>query len=109
MSRVHSIVGRRRCCLTVAGELDEATTAPFITVSCLRLSQPDVDHLIIDMSGVTFIGAAGVNALVAIHNLAHTVDKTVVLLNPSQRTVRVLDLTAMIDAFVITSDCQAGL
>jgi ATP-dependent protease HslVU (ClpYQ) peptidase subunit len=68
---MYSAVARRSCRLSVASELDVSTNTPFTTLACLRLRQPDVDQLEIDLSG---IGSGGLNAMVAIRNVAVAAD-----------------------------------
>lgn len=76
--------------LVVAGELD--------IVSCdqLRQSVEEIDatkHLVLDLSEVTFLDAAGLRCLWEVRERAARVGKSVVLRSPSNAVLRVLATT----------------
>ena len=73
------------------GEIDIAT-APAIRRSLIAaISGGDV-HLAVDMSGVTFIGAAGIGVLVAAANRAREAGGCLSLLAPSPQVQQLLDV-----------------
>jgi anti-sigma B factor antagonist len=82
------------------GEIDIATAPAIRRLLMAAISGGDV-HLAIDMSGVTFIGAAGIGVLVAAANRAREAGGSLSLLAPSpqvQRLLGVLHLDGILPA-----------
>jgi anti-sigma B factor antagonist len=82
------------------GEIDIATAPAIRRVLMAAISGGDV-HLAVDMSGVTFIDAAGIDVLVAAANRAREAGGSLSLLAPSQQVrwlLGVLHLDATLPA-----------
>ena len=76
--------------LVVSGEIDAAVATDLeIELGAFAVTAKELP-VEVDMSGVSFIGSAGVAALSNIHQV---VDGLMVLRNPSPEVVRVLSLT----------------
>jgi anti-anti-sigma factor len=73
------------------GEIDIATAPAIRRFLMAAISGGDV-HLAVDMSGVTFIGAAGIAVLVAAANRAREAGGGLSLLAPSPQVRRLLDV-----------------
>jgi anti-sigma B factor antagonist len=73
------------------GEIDIATAPAIRRLLMAAISGEDV-HLAVDMSGVAFIGAAGIGVLVAAANRAQEAGGSLSLLAPSPQAQRLLDL-----------------
>jgi anti-sigma B factor antagonist len=73
------------------GEIDIATAPAIRRFLMAALSGKDA-HLAVDMSGVTFIGAAGIGVLVAAANRAREAGGGLSLLAPSPPVRRLLDV-----------------
>ena len=73
------------------GEIDIAT-APAIRRFLLAAISGGNVHLAVDMSGVTFIGAAGIGVLVDVANRAREAGGSLSLLAPSPRVQWLLDV-----------------
>ncbi len=73
------------------GEIDIATAPAIRRFLMAAISGGDV-HLAVDMSGVTFIGAAGIGVLVAAANRAREAGGDLSLLAPSQQVRWLLDI-----------------
>jgi anti-sigma B factor antagonist len=73
------------------GEIDIATAPVIRRFLMAAISGGDV-HLAVDMSGVTFIGAAGIGVLVAAANRAREAGGSLSLLAPSPQVRRLLDV-----------------
>ena len=73
------------------GEIDIATAPAIRRLLMAAISGGDV-HLAVDMSGVTFIGAAGIGVLVAAANRAREAGGGLSLLAPSRQVRRLLDV-----------------
>jgi anti-sigma B factor antagonist len=77
--------------VVVDGEIDVATAPAIRRFLMAAISGGDVD-LAVDMSGVTFIGAAGIGVLVAAANRAREAGGGLSLLAPSPQVRRLLDV-----------------
>jgi anti-anti-sigma factor len=73
------------------GEIDIATAPAIRRFLMAAISGGDV-HLAVDMSGVTFIGAAGIGVLVAAANRAREGGGRLSLLAPSPQVLLLLDV-----------------
>lgn len=73
------------------GEIDIATAPAIRRLLMAAISGRDV-RLTVDMSGVTFIGAAGIGVLVAAANRAREAGGRLSLLAPSPQVQRLLDI-----------------
>ena len=71
------------------GEIDVATEPAIRRFLMAAISGGDV-HLAVDMSGVTFIGAAGIGVLVAAANRARQAGGGLSLVAPSRQVRRLL-------------------
>jgi anti-anti-sigma factor len=73
------------------GEIDIATVPAIRRFLTAAISGGDI-HLAVDMSGVTFIGAAGIGVLVAAANRAREAGGSLSLLAPSPQLRWLLDV-----------------
>jgi anti-sigma B factor antagonist len=73
------------------GEIDIATAPAIRRLLMAAISGGDV-HLAVDMSGVAFIGAAGIGVLVAATHRAREAGGSLSLLAPSPQVRRLLDI-----------------
>jgi anti-sigma B factor antagonist len=89
----------RRVRLAVRGELDLAAAARVVLAGQKVLTGHIGKTLTIDMSGVTFIDAAGIGALIAIRNHARLNDNLIALTEASPCVLRILNLTGLTAAF----------
>jgi anti-anti-sigma factor len=81
--------------LTVAGEVDIVTVESFRTALLDAQRSPKV---VVDLSGVTFMDSAGINALVgAYHRVAPDCELRIVGLRPNVR--RVFEITGLLELF----------
>ena len=88
------------------GEIDIATAPAIRRFLLAAISGGDV-HLAVDMSGVTFIDAAGIGVLVAAANRARRAGGGLSLLAPSRQVRRVLDVLHL-DAILPAAQRPAG-
>lgn len=80
-----------------AGELDIAAVETLQAQARAALAQPGAQTLIFDLTAVTFIDAAAIDALVVIHNCAASHGSTVRVANVSLRILRVLTIAGVAD------------
>ena len=88
------------------GEIDIATAPAIRRFLLAAISGGDV-HLAVDMSGVTFIGAAGIGVLVAAANRAREAGGGLSLLAPSPQVGRLLDVLHL-DAILPAAQRSGG-
>jgi anti-sigma B factor antagonist len=88
------------------GEIDIATAPAIRRLLMAAISGGDV-HLAVDMSAVSFIGAAGIGVLVAAANRAREAGGSLSLLAPSPQVQRLLDVLHL-DAILPAAQRPAG-
>ena len=88
------------------GEIDIATAPAIRRFLLAAISGGDV-HLAVDMSGVTFIGAAGIGVLVAAANRTRVAGGSLSLLAPSPQVRRLLDVLHL-DAILPAAQRSGG-
>ena len=88
------------------GEIDIATAPAIRRLLMAATSGGDI-HLAVDMSGVTFIGAAGIGVLVAAANRAREAGGSLSLLAPSPQVRWLLDVCHL-DGILPTAQRPVG-
>ncbi len=94
--------------IPLAGELDLASVETLQAQATAALDRPGTRTLIFDMTTVTFVDAAAVNALVDIHNRAATRGAGVQVANVSLRILRVLTIAGVADHLGASSPASPG-
>lgn len=61
----------------------------------------EVEHFVVDLSGVTFMDSSGLGALIAINQAVGEAGASVVLRQPTEAVTRILEMTATASAFTI--------
>jgi len=90
------------CTVTVTGDVD-VTSAP-VLADCLQsmLARPDLTAVDLDLSGVTFLNAAGLRVLVVAHRAARTTGTVLRVHAGRVRAVlRPLEITGLTSTFAI--------
>lgn len=87
--------------IAVRGDLDIATADQLFRDAneALRASAPT--QLVLDLSGVAFLDSSGIGTLVELRNVATDTGGALVLRQPSDRTRRLLEITALDSVFGI--------
>jgi anti-sigma B factor antagonist len=80
--------------LSIAGEVDLAVATQLRESGLVALARDDSAVLRIDLSAVTFMDSSGLGALIQLNN---TSPGRVVLVRPSPRVVRLLELAGLTD------------
>ena len=93
--------------LVISGDLDVATCDDAYTRGA-ELMAAGSSTLYVDMMDVTFIDSTGIGCLIKLSNQATACDSTVVLLDPSPRVNRMLDLTGLSRVFQVKMTPNAG-
>jgi anti-sigma B factor antagonist len=84
--------------LAIAGEVDLAVAAQVRDSGLAALARDDSAALRLDLSGVTFMDSSGLGALIQLNNAN---PGRVVLVRPSPRVVRLLELAGLADTLVV--------
>jgi anti-sigma B factor antagonist len=90
-----------RPALLVEGDVDLAVADELRTTGCDTVAANPGWPLHIDLSEVTFMDSTGLGALVAINTAAAVDSGSVVLVGPTPRVLRLLELTALDQIFTI--------
>jgi len=97
---LRTVVEPGACTVTVTGEVD-AICAPVLEGGLLEvLTRPDVPVVVLDLSRVGFLGAAGLTALVVAHRTAERTGRLLQLRCGGNRAVlRPMELTGLTSVF----------
>lgn len=88
------------CELMVTGEIDLAM-ADRLYEAAAKCFDTEAPGLVIDLSGVTFLDSTGIGALVRVRNTSREQNRTMLLANPSERVVRILQVAGVEAVFDI--------
>lgn len=83
-----------RCVVTVVGDVDEPEAGALADVA-LRCLDAEAPVLLVDLDGVTFLGSAGLNALVRVRRAALDRSASVRLRRVPSRVTRVLTIAGL--------------
>ncbi|GAA1774835.1 STAS domain-containing protein [Nocardioides hankookensis] len=100
------LVGATRV-VRCAGEIDLATV-PQLRDRVSRLQVDGPPHLVIDLTGVTFIDSLGLGALIGAHKRARVLKGSLVLV-PSEAATRVFAATALDRVFELRASVDEAL
>lgn len=89
--------------LTAAGEVDTFTAPPLCSLLDAQLErQPPT--LVLDLSGIRFLGSAGLAALVETHKTARDRGIALRLVATNRPVIRPLEVTGLIDMFTFAGE-----
>jgi anti-sigma B factor antagonist len=88
----------------LVGDLDTAG-GPHLLGAVREAERDEGDPLVLDMQGVDFVDSSGVATLLELQQTAANCNR-VVLLNPSSRTVKVLELGGVIQLFEVRNEAS---
>ncbi|MCC8248952.1 STAS domain-containing protein [Saccharothrix luteola] len=88
--------------VVVTGELDMAT-APVVQEYVHRRLGDASRALVLDLSGVTFLGSTGINLLIALRSACESVGAALRLVATTKVVLHPLELTDLIDHFTIVT------
>ncbi|HZY77791.1 MAG TPA: STAS domain-containing protein [Jatrophihabitantaceae bacterium] len=87
--------------LGLDGALDLASCGALLERAGAALGTPHLPGLVLDLSGITFIDSSGIGAIVQIAGDAEDASIPFAIRRPSERVVRVLTLSGLIDAWPV--------
>jgi anti-anti-sigma factor len=88
-----------RVVIAVEGELDLAA-APQLR-ECLVGLPEDGEEIILDLTQLAFIDSTGLSVLVMAFNRTRAAGGSIVMRNPSQAVMRILEITGLVSVFTI--------
>ncbi|GAB3424380.1 STAS domain-containing protein [Flindersiella endophytica] len=94
LSCEHSELPHGMAKVAVVGEIDQATS-PRLKTELLKAIARMSPHLVIDMSGVTFIDSAGLTVILAARQRARAQGGDTYLLGPTKQIRKVLAITSL--------------
>lgn len=100
---IHARAGGNLTEIHLAGEVDLAS-APILTERLDAATAHAHSEVVIDLGAVTFIDATGLGLLCRARNRALERDGQVILHRPTARTLRILRLAGLGQAFPLTGD-----
>jgi anti-sigma B factor antagonist len=103
----HEKYGQRPV-LKVEGDLDLATAPELVTMG-LALVQAGAPDVIVDAERLTFCDSSGLSAFVQIANRLGPAAGRLAIANPNSMVRRVLEMSGLIDAFVVADSVPAAV
>jgi anti-sigma B factor antagonist len=89
-----------RAVVSLEGELDLAT-APQLREQLVTLAEQADTVIVVDLTNLAFIDSTGLSVLVMALNRSRAGGGTIVLRNPSQSVMRILEITGLVSVFGI--------
>lgn len=89
-----------RAIVSLDGELDLAT-APQLREQLVTLAEKDGGDVVVDLTRLAFIDSTGLSVLVMALNRSRAAGGSIVLRNPSDSVMRILEITGLISVFGI--------
>lgn len=89
-----------RVVIAVEGELDLAA-APQLRKCLVGLPEDGESGIILDLTHLAFIDSTGLSVLVMAFNRTRAAGGTIVMRNPSQSVMRILEITGLVSVFTI--------
>jgi anti-sigma B factor antagonist len=91
----------RRGVVTAVGAIDLATRDLLLTAGQAVLKESVNRGLVLHLAGVTFIDSSGIGAIVELAGDATDAERDFALAEPSDRVVRILQVTGLFDQWPI--------
>ena len=93
-----------RAVLLISGSVDLDSRDKLLAAGRESLGRDDVDGLILDLAGVSFVDSTGIGAFVELSRDAEDRDGTFSIRNPSPRVQRLVELVGLADAWTASTD-----
>jgi anti-anti-sigma factor len=107
--RITADTGEATCVLTLGGEADLAVAADIVKLGTAALQQQRTNAVVVDLSGVTFMDATSLGALIELRNAADKLGKPLRLHGIPPRVQRLLDLTGLSDHFASSGQADSPI
>jgi anti-sigma B factor antagonist len=83
-----------------AGEFDIDNQGDLGDELLAAVRDPGVSHVVVDLSGSTFLGSSGLNELIVAYHVGLSLDKWLRVINPQPAVRRVFDATGLTDLLI---------
>ena len=93
-----------RAVLLISGSVDLDSRDKLLTAGRESLARDDVDGLILDLAGVTFMDSTGIGAFVELSRDAEDREASFAIRNPSARVQRLVELVGLTDVWARSDD-----
>jgi anti-sigma B factor antagonist len=92
-----------RTIVSLEGELDLAT-APQLREQLVTLAEREDSDIVVDLTRLAFIDSTGLSVLVMALNRSRATGGSIVLRNPSDSVMRILEITGLVSVFGIEEE-----
>jgi anti-anti-sigma factor len=86
--------------ISPAGEFDVDNHDDLEEALAGAVRDPEVSHVVVDLSGSTFISSCGLNAMVVAYNMAVSMNKCVRVINCRPAVRKVFDATGLTEVLI---------
>ena len=93
-----------RAVLLISGSVDLDSREKLLAAGRESLGRDDVDGLILDLAGVSFMDSTGIGAFVELSRDAEDREASFAIRNPSARVQRLVELVGLTDLWTRTED-----
>jgi anti-sigma B factor antagonist len=90
--------------VVVSGEVDIVTVDKVVELAMIHLTAAAVQRLVFDLQSVSFIDSSGIGGLIKLGAEAKSLGKQFALRQPSERVLRVLELTGLAGEFTVVPE-----
>jgi anti-sigma B factor antagonist len=95
--------------LRVQGVIKLGESAQFFADALDRALREDEGDVLIDFSDINYIDSTGIGELVGYLGRFRNVDRKLILINPSERIRKLLEVAHLLDKFTIYESVQAAM
>jgi anti-anti-sigma factor len=99
---------RHRHVLSLTGSLDLSSRQVLHSSAAAALSAPETSELVLNLAGVNFLDSIGIGALVELARDAEEAGVAFALQDPSDRALRVLTISGLLDTWPIENTTGQG-
>jgi anti-sigma B factor antagonist len=93
-----------RAVLLISGSVDLDSREKLLIAGRESLGRDDIDGLILDLAGVTFMDSTGIGAFVELSRDAEDREASFAIRNPSPRVQRLVELVGLTDVWTTSTD-----
>jgi anti-anti-sigma factor len=95
--------------LSIEGVIKLGESARFLAEGLQRALDEETGHVLIDFSRINYMDSTGIGELVGYLGRFRDLDRKMVLINPSDRILRLLSIAQIESLFVISPDIESAL
>ena len=92
--------------ITMEGDLIGENVGPDILEVVNHAIENESKKVIIDLNGIRYMNSSGIGVLITVHSKMKNIGGQVVLVNPNEQIVKILDLTKLSQVFEIVESIE---